>query len=188
MSWPGTTGCDPCETTLEKTLSGDTTLEETLSGDGECGTALEEALSGDGACDTTLEETLSGDGECDTSLEEKLSGDGERDAIVPMVHVCLITSLRILPHQSVITRVKSDSSSTGPLCLSHQDIVGAVPGVCVGDSLFQPGPDGEGYTLITNSTGFTQRLEEGELFGGGCACNCSGAICCRAVHCYLYID
>ena len=64
----------------------------------------------------------------------------EGDASVPMVLVRLITSLRVLPHQSVLARVRIDTkyANSEPLLLQWEEDVEDSLGVSMGDALICP--------------------------------------------------
>ena len=93
--------------------------------------------------------------------------DSEGDAIVPMVRVRLLKSLRILPHQSIVARVmvEDDRLRQDPLLLLHNQDLEKTTGVQVGDVLIQPDLGGSSQVVMTNTSGFTQRLEKEDVLG-----------------------
>ena len=90
------------------------------------------------------------------------------DAVVLMVHVRLVTSVRVLPYQSVQAQVapEADYSQLGPLLLQYRRDVGECLGICAEDVVIDPTRDEACLSLLSNSTGFTRCLEAGEYLGG----------------------
>ena len=87
------------------------------------------------------------------------------DAVVPMVRVM---SVRVLPYQSVQAQVapEADYSQPGPLLLQYRRDVGESLGIRAEDVVIDPTRDEACLILLSNSTGFTCRLEAGEYLGG----------------------
>ena len=85
-----------------------------------------------------------------TSATQTTVDDEDCDAMVPMVCVRLVTSLRVRPHQSVLAQVKTDTDhlNSDPLLLQYQKEVEESLGVRVGDSLAQTVP--AMYSLSTH--------------------------------------
>ena len=90
----------------------------------------------------------------------------EQDAIVPTVRVRLVQSLRLPPSHSVVADVTIEDgcSCTGPLLLQYDKHKEDSLGICAGDVLIQP-HSGNSQLLVTNMSGFTRRLEKGEVLG-----------------------
>ena len=102
-----------------------------------------------------------------TTATQTTEDDLECDATVPMVRVRLVQSVRLPPHQSVLSqvRIEDDWLSSDPLLLQYDSSTEQTTGVCVGDALIQPSKDSDTRVLLTNMTGFTRRLEEGDFLG-----------------------
>ena len=89
---------------------------------------------------------------------------GEQKAHVPMVLVKLIHSVRALLSHSVLVDVKVEevSPNTESLLLQCNENLELLTGVSFGDVLIQPSQDGNSCILITNTSTFTSRLEQGQ--------------------------
>ena len=87
------------------------------------------------------------------------------EAAVPMVRVQLVESTKVLPQQSTAVSVKLDGcrGSTGPWVL-EPDLGLGMSGLCMEPSLLEVVQD-EAQVIVTNPTGFTQRLERGFHLG-----------------------
>ena len=97
-------------------------------------------------------------------LEDSKS-DSATEAAVPMVHVQSVESTKVLPQQSTAVSVKLDGcrGSTGPWVL-EPDLELGLSGLCMEPSLSEVVQD-EAQVIVTNPTGFTQRLEQGFHLG-----------------------
>jgi hypothetical protein len=109
-------------------------------------------------------------GETSTSLTtvscatQTLQENGE-DAVVPMVRVRLVTSVRVPPYQSVQAQVAPEADYSQP-GLQYRWNVGESLGIRAEDVVIDPTRDGACLMLLSNSTGFTRRLEAREYLGG----------------------
>ena len=111
----------------------------------------------------------------------------EYDAIVPMVRVTLIQSLRVLPSHSVLADVKVEGAlpSSDPLLLQYNGDLEQSLGVSVGDTLIRPSQEGNSCILVMNRSGFTRYLEGGETLGEAVPVEvvCTGPTSFEAVPC-----
>lgn len=87
------------------------------------------------------------------------------EVAVPMVRVQLVESTKVLPQQSTAVSVKLDGcrGSTGTWVLKP-DLESGKSGLCMEPSLLDVVQD-EAQVIVTNPTGFTQRLEQGFHLG-----------------------
>ncbi len=91
---------------------------------------------------------------------------------VPMVRVRLVGSVRLPPLQEAMATVQVEEGHNlaGPLLLepsrTFSDIDGN--GLQFGDSLVSLSGDGRAQVLISNPTGFTQKLQKGHWVGRAC--------------------
>ena len=87
------------------------------------------------------------------------------EAVVPMVRVQLLHSVRILPQQSVVVNVKpmNTIAATESTWLLEPEGSLRQIGIHPKETLIRPMTDVK--LVITNSSGFTQRLEEGLVVG-----------------------
>ena len=101
-----------------------------------------------------------------TTLTQTMTEDMDY-AIVPMVRVRLVTALRVPPHQFVFAKVRVDGdyARSDPLLFQHQEAVEESLGVRAGDALVHLNEDCTSQIFLMNTTGFTRRLEEGEVVG-----------------------
>ena len=91
--------------------------------------------------------------------------DSATEVPVPMVCVQLVKSTKVLPQQSTAVSVKLHGcwSSTG-LGVLEADLQLGISGLCMEPSLMEVVQD-EAQVIVTNPTGFTQRLEQGFHLG-----------------------
>ena len=96
--------------------------------------------------------------------DKKKSGEA-KEAVVPMVRVQLLQSVRILPQQSMTVRVKPSDivPATENAWLLEPEVSCKEMGIHPEETLIAPTT--EARLVITNSSGFTQRLEEGVVVG-----------------------
>lgn len=89
-------------------------------------------------------------------------------AMIPMVRVMLVTSLKVPPYQSIQAHVQPEGHPVlaGPLLLQYRPDVEETLGVRAEDVLIDPSSDETPIVLLSNTTGFTQRLDAGEYLGG----------------------
>ena len=86
------------------------------------------------------------------------------EAVVPMVRVRSLQSVRLLPGQSAIVPVRVESSKlqvSAVLLESRQ----AATGLRVADALLQATEDGAAQLIVSNPSGFTQTVEENAVLG-----------------------
>ena len=81
--------------------------------------------------------------------------DETKDAKVPTIRVKLLNSTRLLPNQSTTVAVCVEGDSSGDLLLD----VGDEP------ALIRPDEESTAHVLMSNPTGFTQKLEKGTCLG-----------------------
>ena len=89
-------------------------------------------------------------------------------AVIPMVRVRLVTSLRVPPYQSIRAQVETDDdcAKPGPLLLQYRQDVEESLGICADDVVIDPVKDEVCVVLLSNSTGFTRHMEAGEYLVG----------------------
>ena len=97
-------------------------------------------------------------------LEDSKS-DSATEVAVPIVRVQLVESTEVLPQQSTAVSVKLDGcrGSTGPWVL-EPDLELGMSGLCMEPSFLEVVQD-EAQVIVTNPTGFTQRLKQGFHLG-----------------------
>ena len=93
------------------------------------------------------------------------AGKEEEDLVVPVIRVHLIHSVDVLPRQGTYAQIKLEDVSSGAILVEPDGSLAKMFGVMVGSSLLQPDMDGIAYLPIWNPTGFTRKLEAGELLG-----------------------
>jgi len=88
-------------------------------------------------------------------------------AQVPAVRVRLVESVRLLPSQSMMATVKLEKGQRlkGPLLLEATDCFAGVGELHFETTLVYPTEDRCAKILLTNSTGYTQKLERGLWVG-----------------------
>ena len=93
--------------------------------------------------------------------------DWEHDAVVPSVCIRLVQSLRVPPHQSVLAEVQLEDGccQDTSLLFQHDEALEVLSGLSPDDAVIQPSPDGKSCILISNFTGRTRCLEEGDVIG-----------------------
>ena len=93
--------------------------------------------------------------------------DWEHDAVVPSVCIRLVQSLRVPPHQSVLAEVQLEDGccQDTSLLFQHDEALEVLSGLSPDDAVIQPSPDGKSCILISNFTGHTRCLEEGDVIG-----------------------
>ena len=76
------------------------------------------------------------------------------------MRVCLLQSVRVLPHHSVVISVQLVGPATrpGPFILQPEKLMG---GLQTEESLLHVDSDGTAKTSLVNLTGFTQTVEKG---------------------------
>ena len=86
-------------------------------------------------------------------------------ATVPIIRVRLLQTVKLLPSHSAVVSVKTDVSDCGgPLLIEYDKTVENATGLQVEDSIFTPS-DGVACLVVTNPSGYTQVLGEGEELG-----------------------
>ena len=84
-------------------------------------------------------------------------------AQVPTVRVLLLQATRVPPHQSAVAAVQVDEQlHKGPLLLESDPSLEESTGLLVDTSLIQ---SGQSRVLISNPTGYTQKIEKGTQLG-----------------------
>jgi len=86
---------------------------------------------------------------------------------VSVVHVKLVNTARLLPHQSMVVQAKVVSTSPimDPLLVESVDQVGLETGLQVEDALVQPGNAGLINVVISNLSGCSTQLQEDTVIG-----------------------
>ena len=89
------------------------------------------------------------------------------ETAVLMVRVRLLQSIQLLPRQSSIVPVQIDCShlSTSTVLLENDPAMEAITGLKVTDALLDAAGTGPAHLLVSNHTGFTQKIEKGIVFG-----------------------
>ena len=102
-----------------------------------------------------------------TTATQTTDEESEHEAIVPMVRVRLLQSIRLLPHESALAKIRMEGigHSSDPLLIQHDKNTQNATGICIGDALVRPDPDSLSQILVTNMTLFTRRLEGGDVIG-----------------------
>ena len=86
-------------------------------------------------------------------------------ATVPLIRVYLLQSVKLLPYQCRSVWVKTDvCKHTGPLLIEYDENVEKATGLHVQDAIFTL-RDGVARLVVSNHTGFTQVVGEGEELG-----------------------
>lgn len=105
------------------------------------------------------------DGATQTEVES-LEPEEESNAVVPMVRVCLLQTVRLPPRQCVLARASTDSQLSADLVMFEpSERVEQVWGVLAEDSLVRPHEDGAIQVALTNPTRTTQIMDAGETLG-----------------------
>ena len=101
----------------------------------------------------------------DEEPESSAEQDGSVAATATRVH--LVQSVRIPPHQSIAAEVALESGrprNTSVLFIPDEALE-SLTALSSDDTLLQPSGDGRSHVLISNFTGYTQSLKEGEIVG-----------------------
>ena len=82
------------------------------------------------------------------------------EAIVPMVRVNLLQSVKLPPQSSTVVQVKvTETLGNSPLLLEESNEVRDEFGIRIEDALLQPTEDGVAHIAISNWSGFTQTVK-----------------------------
>ena len=88
------------------------------------------------------------------------------EAIVPMVRVNLLQSVKLPPQSSTVVQVKeTETLGNSPLLLEESNEVRDEFGIRIEDALLQPTEDGVAHIAISNWSGFTQTVKGGANLG-----------------------
>ena len=88
------------------------------------------------------------------------------EAIVPMVRVNLLQSVKLPPQSSTVVQVKvTETLGNSPLLLEESNEVRDEFGIRIEDALLQPTEDGVAHIAISNWSGFTQTIKGGANLG-----------------------
>ena len=88
------------------------------------------------------------------------------DAVVPVVRVCLLQTVRVPPRQRVLTRAQVQSSRPcGPIIFEPDDRMEEIWGAHTEDSLLELNEEGSIQVPLANHTGFTITIQAGEVLG-----------------------
>jgi hypothetical protein len=104
----------------------------------------------------------------DTSDDEPESSaeqDGSAAATATRVH--LVQSVRVPPHPSIAVEVTLESGRprNASVLFVPDEALESLTGLSSDDTLLQPSGDGRSHILISNFTGYTESLKEGEIVG-----------------------
>ena len=84
---------------------------------------------------------------------------------IPTVTINLVESVRILPGQSSVAKIQLDTYSIeGPVLLQQTEVTEKL-GLYINEGIVQPTCEGEALAVITNHSGFTQKLSAGTTIG-----------------------
>ena len=88
------------------------------------------------------------------------------DAVIPMVRVYLTESVRVAPHHSVVIPVQMEEgwSKTDPLLLQEDEELLSLR-LSTDEALLQPDANGQSHAVLTNFSGATQCLSQGDDLG-----------------------
>ena len=105
--------------------------------------------------------------EVTTSTNKDSSENMDSDAMVPMVRIRLVTSLRVPAYQSVLAQiaVDPDSNCSGPLVRQYRSDVEETLGLRAEYALIESGGDSNSQVVLSNASGFTKHLEAGVFLG-----------------------
>ena len=100
-------------------------------------------------------------------LSEQMEKAKSNEAKVPTVQVRPLQSVWLLPHQAVVAQVQLDNEHDGsePLLLERSMQVEEETGLQIEDALLQPTVEGRAQMVLSNPSGFTQVVEQGQELG-----------------------
>ena len=91
--------------------------------------------------------------------------DSDANALVPTIRVCLVQSLRLPPNRGAVVPVCCEGNveqCQQPLLVEAE---GRLDGLTVESAMIIPPKDGITQIVVRNDSGFTQKLDEGEVLG-----------------------
>ena len=91
--------------------------------------------------------------------------DSDTDGLVSTVHICLVQSLQLPPHQGAVVPVRCEGNMKQfqqPLLVEAQQ---EFDGLIVDSTVIMPPKDGITHIVVRNDSGFTQKLNEGAVLG-----------------------
>ena len=90
----------------------------------------------------------------------------QSDAVVPMVRVYLTESVHVAPHHSEVIPVQMEEgwSKTDPLLLQEDEELLSLR-LSTDEALLQPDANGQSHAVLTNFSGATQCLNQGDVLG-----------------------
>ena len=95
---------------------------------------------------------------------------GEHEAQVPLVRVCLVQAVSMLPHQSIGVTVKldgnyGDSNNRNALLVEPSSELAERAGVCLEEALIKSSNDGLAYLVLSNTNGVSCHIDENTCVG-----------------------
>ena len=95
---------------------------------------------------------------------------GEHEAQVPLVRVCLVQAVNMLPHQSIGVTVKldgnyGDSNNRNALLVEPSSELTERAGVCLEEALIKSSNDGLAYLVLSNTNGVSCHIDENTCVG-----------------------
>ena len=101
----------------------------------------------------------------DDEPQSSAGQDGSAAATATRVH--LVQSVRFPPHQSIAVEVTLESGRprNASVLFVPDEALESLTGLSSDNTLLQPSGDGRSHILISNFTGYTQSLKEGEIVG-----------------------
>ena len=101
-----------------------------------------------------------------TQTEPEIPDFEEEYAVVPMVQVCLLQSVRVPPRQRVLAKAQVESSLTaGPVIFEPDDRVEQIWGAHTEDAVVEVSDEGSTQLPLVNPTGFTVTIQAKEVLG-----------------------
>ena len=103
----------------------------------------------------------------DGATQTEMDGDEcVADAVVPMVRVCLLQTVRVPPRQHVLAKAKVEATlPTSPVLFEPDENTEITFGIHLSEALLEPCYDGVLQVPLANPTGFTQIIQAGEFIG-----------------------
>ena len=99
--------------------------------------------------------------------EPEFSAEQGGSAAATATRVHLVQSVCVPPHQSIAAEVTLESGRprNASVLFVPDEALESLTGLSSDDTLLQPSGDGRSHILISNFTGYTQSLKEGEIVG-----------------------
>ena len=104
-----------------------------------------------------------------THIQDSATEDGCQTELaqIPVVSVQLLQTTSVLPHSvaGAEVRLQQDGPYPGQLLVEGDGSIKSALGVDLVDALLEPSGDGTASVLLTNTSGFTCRVEAGSTIG-----------------------